>query len=223
MHHHLKIALALPVFVVASPALASDDEQYWQTLNVSVALPDDFKLSNETVLRSGNARGFYEIENNFMIGKKIDKNITAWLGYTFDPQYSHGDFVIREHRLRQQVSVDNFAKLGDVKLSGRLRLEQRWREGVSGTGWRLRPYVKASMPLVGKTSLSLSHESFVNLNTTRFQSVPGYDRMRNAVMLGVPVGKALSLDIGYLNQHGFKRGGPDSDDHVFNLVLNASF
>lgn len=223
MHGLLKLAIAFPLVATAMPALASEDTQYWQTISVGVALPDDFKLSNETVFRTSDARGFYEVENSLMVGKKLDKHVTVALGYVFNPQYDHGDFVLREHRFRQQVSIDNFAKLGEVKLSGRVRLEERWREGISGTGWRLRPYVKASTPLAGKTSLTVSHESFFNLNKVPFQSVGGYDRMRNAVMVGIPIGKKFTFDIGYLNQHGFKRGGPDTSDHVFNAALNASF
>ena len=82
--------------IAAAPAVASEDTQYWQTLNLGVALPNNFKISNETVRRSSDAKGFYEIENNFMAGKKINKVATLWLGYTFDPQYLHGNFRVRE-------------------------------------------------------------------------------------------------------------------------------
>ena len=114
---------AAAAFGVAAPSQASEDTQYWQTLNLSVALPDNFKISNETVRRSSDTRGFYEIENNLMIGKKVNKVVTLWLGYVFNPQYSHGTFRLHEHRFRQQVNFDNFAKLGKVKLSGRMRME----------------------------------------------------------------------------------------------------
>ena len=48
-------------------------------------------------------------------------------------------------------------------------MEQRWRRGVEGTGWRLRPYLKWSVPLKDKVALNLSNETFVNLNATRFR------------------------------------------------------
>ena len=207
----------------AVPALASEDTQYWQTLNLSVALPDNFKISNETVRRSSDARGFYEIENNVMIGKKVNKVVTLWLGYTFDPQYNHGAFRLREHRFRQQVNFDNFAVLGRVKLSGRVRMEERWREGQPGTAWRLRPQLKASTPLAGKTSISVSSEAFIDLNNTGFQKVDGLERLRNAVYITVPLSKQISIDFGYLNQHGFVPKGPDSSDHVLTTGLSASF
>ena len=223
MRHTIKALTLAGMLCAAPPVFASDDGQYWQTATINVALPDKFKISNETVFRSSDAKGFYEIENNLMVGRKFDKHVTAWLGYTFDPQYLNGDFKVREHRFRQQVNFDNFAVLGKVKLSGRVRLEERWREGQAGTGWRLRPAIKATMPFIGKTTLAVQHESFIDLNTTGFQKVPGYDRMRNSAFVTVPVSKKFSFDFGYLNQHGFVPNAEDTSDHVFTLGLTASF
>jgi Protein of unknown function (DUF2490) len=218
----IKPVLFVAACGLATPAMA-DDTQYWQTVTVNVALPDDFKVQNEAVFRSSDAKGFYELENTFSVGKKVSKVTTLWLGYTFDPQYNHGTFTRREHRFRQQINFDGFAKAGKIKLSGRLRLEERWREGLSGTGWRLRPQLKASTPLAGKTTLSVSAEPFLNLNTTSFQSKSGLDRLRTTVAVGVPLSKQVSMEIGYLNQHGFVTAAPDTDDHVLTLGLSASF
>lgn len=222
MRHTIRLLALAATFSIAAPAAASDT-QYWQTLNVSVALPNNFKVSNETVLRSSDAKGFYEIENNFMVGKKVNKVVTLWLGYTFDPLYSHGTFVRREHRFRQQVSFDNFAVLGKVKFSSRLRLEERWRAGQTGTAWRLRPQIKATMPLVGKATLSLTNEDFIDLNNTGFQTVDGLERMRNAIYVTVPVSKKINIDFGYLNQHGFVPNAHDTSDNVLTAGLSASF
>ena len=217
------LALAVPATLIAAQAQAGEDTQHWETLNVTVNLPDNFKLNSETIARTGDARGFYEIEQNLMAGKKLNKTVTVWLGYTFNPTYNHGDFRAREHRFRQQVSFDNVAQIGKIKLGGRVRTEERWREGQTGTGWRLRPQVKASMPFIGKSTFTVSHESFINLNTTSFQTVSGYDRMRNAASVSVPLAKKVSMDVGYLNQHGFVRNGADSSDNVLTLGLSATF
>lgn len=222
MRHSIRLLALAAALGAASPAAASDT-QYWQTVNVSVALPDGFKVSNETVLRSSDAKGFYEIENNVMVGKKVSKVVTLWLGYTFDPQYNHGTFRVREHRFRQQVNFDSFAVLGKVKLSARVRFEERWREGQTGTAYRLRPQVKAVVPIAGKVTLGVSSEQFFNLNNTGFQTVDGLERMRNAIYVTVPVSKKISVDFGYLNQHGFVPNGPDSSDHVLTTGLSASF
>ena len=217
-------AAAMPMALgVASTADASEDTQYWQTLSVTVALPDDFKINNEAVFRSGDAKGFYELENTLSVGRKLNKTVTVWLGYTFDPQYDHGDFIRREHRFRQQVNFDGFAKIGKVKLSGRVRLEERWREGQAGTGWRLRPQIKASMPLAGKVNLSVSSEPFFNLNNTVFQTSDGLDRVRNSIAVSVPLSKKISIEAGYLNQLTFRPNAADNSDHVLTVGLSASF
>lgn len=222
MHKLLPAALAILAGLAATPGLA-DDTQAWGTTTVQVGLGGPWRLSNETVVRSSDARGLYEIENNLMVGYKADPHVTLWLGYTLDPNYLHGSLTVTEHRFRQQVSVDNFAALGPIRFNGRLRLEERWRDGLAGTGWRLRPYVKATLPIHGKTALALTYESFINLNTSSFQKITGYDRWRTGLAVTTPLSKHVSIEAGYLNQHTFVRNGPDTDDHVLNLGLTASF
>ncbi|PKB25189.1 uncharacterized protein DUF2490 [Novosphingobium kunmingense] len=217
------VAAAASAVFVASSAQAAEDEQFWQTLSVGVGLTPDLKLTNELVARVSDARGFYELENSTMLNYKVSKQVTLAAGYVHNPTYSHGDFSAMEHRAREQVTFDNIAKLGPVKLSARLRMEQRWRDNAVGTGWRLRPYVKASAPFVGKSTLNVSHESFVNLNTTAFQRVEGYDRMRNAVSIAVPLNKQIGIEVGYLNQLGVVRRGPDNMDHAATVAISANF
>jgi hypothetical protein len=119
-----------------------------------------------------------------------------------------------EHRAREQVTFDGFAKLGSGKFNGRIRTEQRWRAGLSETGWRLRPYLKYSMPLAGKLALNLSSEPFINLNTTSFQTKSGLDRVRNLVTLSLPLSKKISGEAGYMNQHFFLSHAPDESDNI---------
>ena len=174
-------------------------------------------------MRTSDAKnGVYEVESNTMLGYKLDAHVTLAAGYTHDPQYAGGHFTAMEHRAREQVSFDNIARLGPAKLSARVRLEQRWREGASGTGWRLRPYAKVSLPVAGKVALNLSSEPFFNLNHTAFQRSTGLDKVRNLVSLSAPLGKTLSGEVGYMNQHGFVRGGPDTSDNIAYFALSLS-
>ncbi len=224
MNRSFTLALAGPALIAASPAVAGEDSQYWQSFGVTVGLGSDFSLAEELVIRTGDARGLYEIENTLLLGYKPSKKVTIAAGYVHNPTYLHGNFAVMEHRFREQVSVDNFATIGPVKLSGRMRLEQRWRDGgVAGTAWRMRPYLKASTPLIGKAALNLTHESFVNLNTTSFQKVNGYERMRNALTVSAPLSQRVKVEFGYLNQLGIVRGGPDNMDHALTTSLSANF
>jgi hypothetical protein len=216
--------LLAAIGLCATPAIAAtSDSQLWTNFNVNVKLADRWRLSEEGTVRfSDNRDGLYELEVNSLLGYRLNKVTTLWAGYTHNPQYSSGDFTVMEHRAREQVTFDGFAKLGTGKLNGRIRFEQRWREHVDGTGWRLRPYLKFSLPIAGKTALNLSTEPFFNVNTTPFQRRTGLDRVRNLVTVSTPLTKALSGELGYMNQHGFVKGGPDTSDNVayFGLALS---
>jgi hypothetical protein len=217
-------AFVLFAATFATPAAAKSDSQIWTNLNVTVKLSNHWRLSEEGTARfSDNRNGLYEIESNTLVGYRLNKVVTVWAGYTHDPQYASGNFTVMEHRAREQVTFDGFAKLGKGKLNGRIRLEQRWRDHVDGSGWRLRPYVKYSVPIAGKTALNLSSEPFINLNTTPFQKRIGLDRVRNLVTISTPLTKNLNGEAGYMNQHGFVKGGPDTSDNVAYFGLAASF
>ncbi|SEJ04015.1 Protein of unknown function [Sphingobium sp. AP50] len=217
---------ALAMLALPAAAHASEDEQLWTTTSATVKLSDHWRLSQEIVARLSNDRnGLYEIESNTLLGYKVSKAVTVWAGYTHDPQYNGGDFTVMEHRGRQQVTFDNIAKIGPVSVSARLRLEERWREGVDGTAWRLRPYVKLVLPFKegSKTALILSHESFFDLNKTNFQRVQGEERMRNLIAITTPLTKNVNAEIGYLHQHGFRPDADDSNDNVASVSLSFNF
>jgi hypothetical protein len=229
--HCLSAAVARPLLqafaalAIATPALAAEDSQLWTGGIVTAKLSDHWRLSEEITARFSHKRnGLYEIENNILLGYSVAKGITLWAGYTHDPNYSAGHFTIMEHRAREQVTFDNLAKLGPGRLSGRLRFEERWRGGLAGTGWRVRPYVKYTLPLHKgrRTAFVLSTEPFIDLNTTVFQRTPGLDRVRTFVGLATPLAKNMMIEIGYLNQHTFVRAGADSDDHIASASLSLS-
>jgi len=214
---------ALTTLFLASGAQAVSDSQVWTTGSATVKLSDHWRLSQEVVGRfSDNRNGLYEIESNTLLGYRLNKVVTLWAGYTHDPQYNAGHFTIMEQRAREQIAFDNFARLGPGKLSGRLRLEERWREGRDGTGWRLRPYLKYSLPLHGKTALNISTEPFLNFNRTSFQGRTGLDRVRNLLTISTPLFKNVTGEAGYMNQHGFVRGGADTSDNIAYFALSLS-
>lgn len=220
------VALAIGVLSPCTAA-ARDDTQYWPSTLVNVALGDDIKASEEVIVRLSDTRGLYEVESNLMVGRKLGKHFTAWIGYTHDPLYLHGHFIVMEHRAREQLSFDNILALGRLGLSGRLRLEERWREGGIGTGVRLRPFVKASIPVGpgGTSSLVATHESFIDFNTTAFQAPPGFERMRNFVGIDTPLVRHIIVEGGYLNQYAPKKEGHPigTDDHAVMIGLIANF
>jgi len=224
MRTNTMILLALAgATAFSAPALA-DDNQYWQTASVSVNLGDGYQVQNELTLRTSDARGFYEVENALMLGHAVDKHVTVWGGYVHNPTYLHGDFRVMERRARGQINFEKY-KLGDLEVGGRIRVESRWRDGVAGNAWRVRPYVKLALPVAneGKTKLVMTQEAFINLNTTGYQRQDGWERTRSFVGVNTPLLKNVSIEGGYLLQHGWVRNGPDTNDHVFALTISAKF
>src|SRR5437763_5741184 len=152
------LAASVAALLTSTHAVAAkSDSQLWTNGVVNVKLGDHWRVSEEMTGRWSDKRnGLYEVEANTLLGYRFNKVVTLWAGYTHNPQYSAGHFTIMEHRAREQVNFDGFAQLGKGKLTGRIRTEQRWRSGLKGTGWRVRPYLKYSLPIAGKTALNLS-------------------------------------------------------------------
>ena len=219
--------ILVPAVLAALPAPAmADDFQQWLSVSAKTDVSSRVTVSNELIARFSDDRsGLYELENSLLIGYKLNSKIAAWAGYVHNPSYNSGDFTVMERRAREQVTIDSFAKFGTASLSARLRLEQRWRDGVAGTGWRARPYLKLALPLGEKTAptLNLTEEAFIDLNNTAFQSKDGFDRLRTTASLSLPLSKAVKLEAGYLNQHRFVSNGPDTDDHVLTASIGLAF
>jgi hypothetical protein len=114
--------MALAGMMIAPGAALASDAQHWEIVTVTANLGHGWRGSFENVTRSSEAKGFYELEQNLMLGHTLaDKGaasrITVWLGYTNDPQYSHGTFTIKEQRFRQQVTFDRLFTLGPAVVS----------------------------------------------------------------------------------------------------------
>lgn len=208
-----------------SPASAQEDMQLWITPSAKTDLTQRVALQSEIINRFSNNRdGLYEIEASLLIGYRLSERVIAWAGYVHNPTYAAGDFAVMERRARQQLTIDDFAAIGPFALSARMRMEQRWRDGISGAGWRARAHLRAALPLGGGAApvLNLSAEAFVNLNTTAFQPSSGLERLRSAVALSFPVARSVRLEAGYLNQRRFIVGAADTDDHVLTVTLGLS-
>lgn len=218
---------ALPALFVAMPAMAQTDHdsQLWIAASASVPVADHLEAGLEGIMRFGDdADGLYEAEFGGSISYEIAKGIKLQAGFLRVPRYTRAGVRDIEDRPRQQISATT-GFLGG-KLTGRLRLEERWRNTGDDMGLRLRPHIKYARPLRagGKTQLVLSHESFFPLNTTDWGQHSGYERMRNFVGLTTPLVKHVAIEAGYLNQYSFgRRTAHDKMDHVASLSLSLAF
>ena len=95
---------------------------------------------------------------------------------------------------------------------------------LSEVGVRLRPQLRFNRRISrGGLEVFATQEHFLNFNTTAWGQRAGYERMRNAVGLSIPLSKQVKTDIGYLNQYRFGRNGArDQMDHAATMALTLS-
>jgi hypothetical protein len=207
------------LLLAATPALAQQqDTQLWLQTNGSVELGDRDKVIVEAIGRfSDKAEGFSHAEAGILYTRKLPGGVELSFGYRHVADYDRGAALPNEERLRQIV----FVPLGSG-FGVRMRSEQRFNSLGPEVGFRLRPRLSFEAPLgSGGLKLFVTDEHFVNLNTTAWGQRGGYERMRNAVGVSIPLGGRVRGEVGYLNQYRFGRAGKrDQMDHAFTLTLN---
>ena len=216
MRRHITVMILL---FAPAPALAQQqDEQLWFQTNGSVELGDHDKVTVEAIGRfSDKADGFSHAEAGLLFTRKLASGIELSFGYRHVADYDRGVTLPNEERLRQMVLVPLGSGFGF-----RLRSEQRFNSTGPEVGFRLRPRIGYEMPLgSGGFKLFVTEEHFINVNTTDWGQRGGYERMRNAIGVSIPLGGKLRGEVGYLNQYRFGRAGKrDQMDHAFTLTLN---
>lgn len=215
----MRLLLALPLLLTAAPALAQrTDDQLWLQANGTIATGKHSEATVESIVRFGNrAKGLSHTEIGGLHAWKIGK-IELAIGYRHVEDFNDGRELPNEERLREHIIVP----LG-AGLAARIRIEQRFNSAGPEIGHRLRTQLRYTRALTrGGLGLFAAHETFLNFNTTGWGQLSGVERMRNAIGLGVPIGKQLRLETGYLNQYRFGRNGArDQMDHAitFSLLL----
>lgn len=217
----MRVLLALALLLAPLPALAQrTDEQLWLAANASTAIGDKERVTLESIGRfSDRAGGFAHSEFGLLGSFMVAKGVEIAAGYRHVEDWDQGRALPNEERLRQMVTV---MPARGVLL--RFRLEQRFNSSGPAIGVRVRPLLRYSLP-VARDGLALfaQHESYLNINDTRWGQRSGYERMRNQGGVTVPLAKQLSADIAYLNQYRFGQDGArDQMDHaaVLSLSLN---
>lgn len=214
------LACALIAAAVAPAAHAQvEDEQLWIKLSAETALSDDVELEIETNQRLGDAEGgIYESQYVAKIGVDIGRGFKLTGGLNRVVAVDGGRVDNTEWRPRQELGFPDLA-LGKGALTGRIRLEQRFRSDGDDLGHRVRPEISYALPLSDTVDLELGHESYFNLNTTDFGQRAGHERMRNFVEIGFPLTDKVDAGVGYLNQYRFNRSAPDRMEHALTLSL----
>ncbi|ADK99992.1 DUF2490 domain-containing protein [Brevundimonas subvibrioides] len=215
------LAVAMVATVSAAPAAAQTDTQAWAAAFASGPVRDGGRVLvwwdaharfreegdrlDTTILRPG-------------VGWRVSPRLDLWAGYAHVTLRRPGPDG-EEHRAWQQATYP-IAGIAGGRLTGRTRIEQRFREGGDDTGWRVRQFVRWSRPVAWPAvSVVLSNETFVGLNETDWGQGDGYDQNRAFAGVGWQVTPTFRLEGGYMHQR--INGGSAPDRKNDNLVLSG--
>ena len=168
---------------------------------------DDADGFNQSIFRPG-------------IGYQLTPNANLWIGYAWiNTLPASGSPIFDENRIWQQFLLSK--KFSNKTLISRSRLEQRFVETGSDTGWRFRQFVKLDNPIYEGSPFSFVawDEAFMDLNVTDFGQTGSFSQNRAFIGIGRKFENGPKFEIGYLNQFIRRQ----SADDRFNHILSANW
>ena len=212
----------LAAVLLAAPAQATDhDAQVWTSLTATAPMSKRVDVTLEAHGRfSDDVSRLGQLLLRPSATLKLPGGASVAVGYVYARTAFANTRTNEEHRSWQQVGY-RLHENGRMRLTGRTRMEQRFRVGATDdVGWRLRQQLRVQAIRPGKVAPLVWNETFVQLNDTRWGARSGVDQVRTFVGASVPLNKALSIEPGYLNQTIF-RAGPERVNHIALAALVA--
>ena len=161
--------------------------RYW--LEGQGRFGDDASRLSQLLLRPG-------------VGYVLNNSSSLWVGYAYiNTRFPFSSQNSDENRIWQQFLWVKDLSWG--RLFSRTRLEQRFIDSVSTTGWRFRQFVRMQRPFKSndRVFIALADEVFVQLNNTSKQSSNrGFDQNRIFAGIGFLPNTNTLFEIGYQNQ-----------------------
>ena len=210
--------------LIASPAAADSDTQGWSALAISGPAQKDSRF---LLWFDGHARFRDDISELGVsiirpgIGWKVDDDLSLWLGYARVTSHLDGP-DISENRIWQQATYPITSVFGG-KLSGRTRVEQRFRETGDDTGHRVRQFFRWSRP-IGESDFSyvVWDELFIPVNDTDWGQRSGFDQNRGFAGIAWKPQSNLRFEAGYLNNYLNGVGAANRINHNVSVALFVS-
>jgi hypothetical protein len=220
--HVLASLAGASALLCAAPAFAEPD-QVWTAVSASGAPVEGSRM---LLWFDGHARfreGGDDLDVTILrpgVGWRLENGVDLYAGYAHVTLHrDSGD--LEEHRSWQQA-IYPLGALGKATLTGRTRLEQRFRDMGDDTGWRIRQFVRLSVPIERSPfSFVASDEVFINFNDADWGQAGGYDQNRLFLGAAWRINGSLRLEGGYLN-HDIN-GEPDERRDNLAVNLFASF
>ena len=212
---------SLPLLVTSFEAKAEivDDSGSWLGIFARGDIQQDSRFK---WWFDGHAR-FFEDTDGFGqsivrpgIGYAINQRLAVWAGYGWIHSSPETIPNFDEHRIWQQITWSSPTAKGSLGL--RSRLEQRFLETGSDTGWRFRQLVSYRQPIACSPRLTwvVWDELFIHLNDTNYGAEGGFDQNRLFLGCGINHDPSNSwrVEIGYLNQYVNRFGRDDTRNHI---------
>lgn len=201
---------------------AASDFQSWNSVAITGAPVNDSRL---LFWFDGHARFRNDADDLGVtiirpaLGWRVNKKLSLWAGYARVTGRTPGLPDVEENRIWQQATYPVAQVLGG-SLSGRTRLEQRFRVTGDDTGWRVRQAMRWERRFDDSPfSLVLSDELFVNFNDADWGQASGFDQNRLFVGSAWRLNKNVRFEGGYMHNrvNPPNRGG--QTNHNLSLTL----
>jgi len=221
----LGVALRIGFFVflglaglALAPSIAlaqKQDVQQWTTLQLTHQLTEDWSLGlwsqgrfNDNISRGDhfiiNPSTHYRLFPGFKVG----------VGYRHWVKNDKAD----ENHIQQDLSYA--LKLGTLAVGNRVRVEQRFTNGIGGVLWRGRYRLHLAQPIRdSRWSVVAWNETFVNVNEKNEGPPHGYEQNRLFGGIGFRFGSHARVVGGYLWRNMNSRNDRSQDDHILSLSL----
>ncbi|MEM6913831.1 MAG: DUF2490 domain-containing protein [Pseudomonadota bacterium] len=156
------------------------------------------------------------------LGWRAHANLDLWAGYARVVSRQDLGPNIKEDRAWQQATFPLPDVLGG-SLSGRSRLEQRFRNTGDDTGWRFRQFIRWGKR-IERTNFSVVvwDEVFVNLHHTDWGQREGFDQNRLFVGGAWHLGDKTRVEAGYLHNLLDTPGPDEQSNHNISLTFFCS-
>lgn len=186
------------------------DDRFLLWFDAHARFRDDASDLGVTILRPG-------------IGWRTSEVLDLWLGYARVVSRSDNASNVEEDRVWQQATYP-LGRIAGGDLSGRSRLEQRFRDTDSDLGWRYRQFIRWERPTAAKRlTIVLWNELFLNINDADWGQEDGFNQNRFFLGGALRDFEQGRFEVGYLNNIINTPGSDNQYNHNISASLFFSF
>jgi hypothetical protein len=128
----------------------------------------------------------------------LDADQSLWLG-----ALENYDFDLQSREFRTWEQYQRIDRADRVIILNRTRFEQRFKNGETDIGLRLRHMIRAQVPMgeESKWSIVVFDEAFIGMNENPSQPYKGFDQNRAFLGVRLDGNRGDFFELGYMNQY----------------------